>query len=135
MAISHGHIVALPYHVEEVFMSMATTGSTAPFVGLFGTTFGVINLSIVRGRPQVLDLKQTIEAFILHRKDVVQRRTRYELAAAQKRAHILEGLLIAVDNIDEVVQIIRSSPAPAEARSALCERFELSEEQAQAIHI
>ena len=97
------------------------------------STFGMINLSIVRGRPQVLNLKQTLEQFVIHRREVVSRRTLYELRAAEQRAHILEGLLVAVDNIDEVVQLIRSSPAVAEAREALMDRFGLSQEQAQAI--
>lgn len=97
------------------------------------TTFGVINLSIVRGRPQVLDLKQTLQAFILHRKEVVQRRSRFELRNAEQRAHIVKGLLIAVDNIDEVVRIIRSSPNQPAARDGLRDRFGLSQDQAQAI--
>ncbi len=97
------------------------------------STFGMINLSIVSGRPEVLDLKQTLEAFVEHRREVVLRRTRYELRNAEQRAHILEGLIVAVDNIDEVVQLIRSSPSVPEAREALCQRFSLSEPQAQAI--
>jgi DNA gyrase subunit A len=97
------------------------------------STFGVINLSIVAGRPEVLNLKQTLEAFVEHRREVVLRRTRFELRNAEQRAHILEGLLVAVDNIDEVVHLIRSSASPADARDALCTRFGLSEVQAQAI--
>jgi DNA gyrase subunit A len=97
------------------------------------TTFGVINLSIVGGRPQTLNLKQTLEAFIAHRREVVLRRSRFDLRNAEQRAHILEGLLIAVDAIDEVIQVIRSSSSPAEARDALCQRFGLSADQAQAI--
>ncbi len=97
------------------------------------TTFGVINLSIVRGRPRVLDLKQALVAFVEHRRDVVTRRSRFELRAAEARAHILEGLLVAVDNIDEVVHLIRAADSPPAAKAALCERFGLSDGQAQAI--
>ncbi len=96
-------------------------------------TYGVINLSIVGGRPQVLDLKQTLQCFVEHRKEVVARRSRYELRNAQQRAHILEGLLVAVDNIDEVVRLIRSSASSAEAKEALCQTFELTPVQSQAI--
>ena len=96
-------------------------------------SYGVINLSIVSGRPQVLNLKQSLEVFVDHRKEVVLRRTRFELRNAEARAHILEGLLIAVDNIDEVVHLIRASASSAEAKEALCQRFELSPVQAQAI--
>jgi DNA gyrase subunit A len=97
------------------------------------TTFGVINLSIVRGRPRVLDLKQTLQCFTQHRREVVLRRTRFELRNAEQRAHIVEGLLVAADNIDEVVHLIRSSASPHVAREALMERFSLSLDQAQAI--
>jgi len=95
--------------------------------------FGIIFLAIVNGRPEVLNLKEILEHFILHRKTVVYRRTVYELKKAEARAHILEGLKIAIQNLDEVVELIKKSANPNEARGALMERFGLSEIQAQAI--
>ncbi|WP_457555649.1 DNA gyrase subunit A [Candidatus Pyrohabitans sp.] len=97
------------------------------------TTFGIINLVLVDGEPRVLNLRDTILEFIKHRKQVVTRRTRFELEKAEKRAHILEGLLIALKNIDAVIKLIRGSPGVAEAKAKLMERFSLSEVQAQAI--
>lgn len=97
------------------------------------SSFSVNNIALVKGRPQMLNLKQMIEAFIDHRHDVVTRRTRYELNEAEKKAHILQGLLIASDNIDEVIQIIRSSKSPEEARERLIQRFQLSDIQSRAI--
>lgn len=97
------------------------------------SSFSVNNIALVNGRPQTLNLKQLIAAFVDHRHEVVIRRTRFELAEAEKRAHILEGLIIASDNIDEVVKIIRASKNPDEARDRLMERFSLSLEQARAI--
>jgi DNA gyrase subunit A len=97
------------------------------------TSIGMINLSIVQGRPKVLDLKQTLQAFVQHRREVVQRRTRFELRTAEQRAHIVRGLLVAVDNIDEVVHLIKAAASPQEAKDALCARFSLSPDQAQAI--
>jgi DNA gyrase subunit A len=96
-------------------------------------TFGVILLGLVDGVPEVLNLRQIIEKFLEHRHNVIERRTRFELEKAEKRAHILEGLKIAVDNIDEVVQIIKSSRDTTAAKETLMERFELSEIQTQAI--
>lgn len=96
-------------------------------------TFGVIMLALVNGEPKVLTLKQMLHHYIEHQIDVVTRRTRYDLAKAEARAHILEGLIIALDNIDEVVRIIRSSKTGAEAKGRLQERFGLSEKQGQAI--
>ena len=96
-------------------------------------TFGVIMLALVDGEPKILNLKQVLHYYIEHQKDVITRRTRFELERAQKRAHILEGLLIALDNIDEIVKLIKSSPDAVSARTALCERFGLTEIQAQAI--
>jgi DNA gyrase subunit A len=95
--------------------------------------FGVINLALVGGLPKILSVKQMIEYFIAHRKEVVTRRTRFDLAKAEERAHILQGLKIAVENIDEVVALIKGSKDPESARRALIERFGLSEKQAQAI--
>ena len=94
-------------------------------------SFGVINLALVDGVPKVLTLKECLDVFIKHRKEVVLRRTKFELDKAEARAHILQGLIIAIDNIDEVIQIIRSSYDDAKER--LMERFNLSDIQAQAI--
>jgi DNA gyrase subunit A len=96
-------------------------------------TFGVINLALVNGLPKTLSLKEMIECFIAHRKEVVTRRTRFDLTKAEERAHILEGLKIAVENIDEVIALIKKSRDPDEARDGLMKRFKLSEKQAQAI--
>ena len=97
------------------------------------STFGVMLLAVVEGRPQVLDLKQILQHYVNHRHEVVQRRTRFELEKAEARAHILEGLRIALDQVEEVIQIIRSSASPDEARIGLASRFELDEVQSQAI--
>ena len=96
-------------------------------------TFGVIMLALVDQQPKVLNLKEMLGYYLLHQKDVVTRRTRYELNKAEARAHILEGLMIALDNIDEVISIIRSSENVAAAKARLIERFGLSDAQAQAI--
>jgi DNA gyrase subunit A len=96
-------------------------------------TFGCIFLSIVQGQPQILNLKQLLEHFIEFRKEVITRRTLFELSRAKKRAHILEGLKIALDNLDAVIALIRKSGSPTEAREQLMQRFELSDPQAQAI--
>tara|TARA_B100001029_G_C15053113_1_gene452276 strand:- start:95 stop:2518 length:2424 start_codon:yes stop_codon:yes gene_type:complete len=97
------------------------------------SSFSVNNIALVNGRPQLLNLKQLIHFFVEHRHDVVVRRTKYELRKAEERAHILEGLIIASDNIDEVIAIIRASVNPEEAKSNLTSKFELSEVQAKAI--
>lgn len=97
------------------------------------TGFGINNLALVNGVPHVLGLKDMLYNYIDHQIDVIQRRTRYELRKAEERAHILEGLVIALDNIDEVISIIRSSRDDAEARARLIERFGLSEVQANHI--
>ena len=97
------------------------------------TGFGINNLALVNGVPHVLSLKDMLFNYIDHQIDVIQRRTRYELRKAEERAHILEGLVIALDNIDEVISIIRSSRDDAEARAKLVERFGLSEVQANHI--
>ncbi len=96
-------------------------------------TFGCIFLSIVQGQPQILNLKKLLEHFLEFRKEVITRRTLFELNRAEKRAHILEGLKIALDNLDAVIALIRKSGSPAEAKAQLIERFELSDTQAQAI--
>jgi len=100
---------------------------------LLENTFGAILLAIDHGRPRVMNLKELLRAFLDHRFEVVTRRTRFELKKAEARAHILEGLLIAMDNMDEVVRIIRASSGRDEARTKLIERFGLSEIQANAI--
>ncbi|WP_447978617.1 DNA gyrase subunit A [Candidatus Nitrospira bockiana] len=97
------------------------------------TTFGVIMLALVRNRPEVLNLKQILEHFIEHRREVVIRRTAFELRKAEERAHILEGLKIALDHLDAVIQLIRRSQSPEIARGGLMREFQLSEIQANAI--
>ena len=97
------------------------------------TSFGVNNIALVKGRPRLLNLKDLIKLFVEHRHEVVIRRTQYDLRKAQERAHILEGLIIASDNIDEVIRIIRAAKTPNEAVTNLMNRFELTEIQARAI--
>ncbi len=97
------------------------------------TSFGVNNVVLVKGRPKLLNIKELIHYFVEHRHDVVTRRTRFELNQAERRAHILEGLIIASDHIDEVIRIIRAAKTPEEARNALMDRFSLTEIQATAI--
>src|SRR5699024_2378155 len=96
-------------------------------------TFGVINLALVYGRPEVMSLKTLIHHFVEHRIDVVIRRTMYELDQAEARAHILEGLKIALDNLDEVIKTIRASDSPKKANKALRRKFALTDIQAKAI--
>lgn len=97
------------------------------------TTFGVNMLVVASNRPALLNIKQVLEHFICHRREIVLARTRYDLNKAEERAHILEGLKIALDNIDEVVSLIRHSKNPLEAKTKLIERFNLSDRQSQAI--
>ncbi|RCH55940.1 DNA gyrase subunit A [Mucilaginibacter hurinus] len=97
------------------------------------TSFSVNNIALVHGRPMLLNLKDLIHHFVEHRHEVVIRRTKYELAEAEKRAHILEGLLIALDHLDEVIKLIRASGTPDEAREGLMSQFGLSDIQARAI--
>lgn len=97
------------------------------------STFGVIMLSIVAGQPRLLRLKDFLELFIEHRKDVIIRRTAFELRKAEERLHILEGLKIALDNLDAVIKLIRKSKSPQEARDGLLKQYDMSEKQAQAI--
>jgi len=96
-------------------------------------TFGVINLALVNNEPKVLNLQEMLHYYLLHQKEVITRRTKYDLNKAEERAHILEGLIIALDNIDEVIAIIRGSRTTADAKLNLMERFGLSDAQAQAI--
>ncbi len=97
------------------------------------TTFGIIMLALVGGQPHVLGLKRLLNYFLQHRRDVVLRRTRYELRKAEERAHILEGLKIALDRLDEIISLIRASKSPEEAKQGLIKNYPLSEIQAQAI--
>lgn len=97
------------------------------------TSFNVNNIALVKGRPRMLSTKDLIDHFVKHRHQVILRRTKFDLSQAEKRAHILEGLIIASDNIDEVIAIIKSSKTPDEARERLMERFSLSDIQARAI--
>jgi len=97
------------------------------------STFGILNLAIVNGEPRVLSLKELIENYILHRIDVITRRTTYDLNKANEKIHILEGFMIALKNIDEVIKIIRSSKTVDEAKTRLIERFEFSDKQVKAI--
>jgi len=96
-------------------------------------TFGAIMLALVNNQPKVLNLRQFIDYYLEHQKEVILRRTRFDLDKAEARAHILEGLKVALDNLDEVINLIRSSKTPADAKEGLMERFKLSEKQAQAI--
>ena len=96
-------------------------------------TFGIIFLAVVNKQPEILNLKALLDHYILHRKEVIVRRTRFDLNKAEARAHILEGLKIALDNLDEIVKLIRSSKTPPEAKTRLMEEFDLSALQAQAI--
>lgn len=97
------------------------------------SSFSINNIALVKGRPKALNLKHIIKYFVEHRHDVIMRRTRYDLEQSEKRAHILLGLLIAQDNIDEVIKIIRAAKTPDEAKTGLITRFELSDAQASAI--
>ena len=97
------------------------------------STFSVNNVALINGRPQLLNLKHLVSSFVDFRHEVVVRRTKYELAEAEKRAHILEGYLIAIDHLDEVIKLIRASKTPEDAKTGLITRFKFSEEQAKAI--
>ncbi len=97
------------------------------------TTFGIIMLALVNGEPRILNLKEMIECYVEHRREVVKRRTSFELRKAEERLHIVEGLKKAVENIDEVIALIKSSQSPSEAKTALMENFEMSEKQAEAV--
>ena len=97
------------------------------------SSFSVNNIALVKGRPQQLNLKQIISHFVDHRHEVVVRRTQFELEQAEKRAHVLEGLLIALDNLDSIIKMIRGSRTPEDARNGLITSFNLSEIQARAI--
>ena len=96
-------------------------------------SFSVNNIALVKGKPELLNLRDMIQHFVEHRHEVVVRRTKFELGKAEERAHILQGLIIALDNIDAVIKLIRASKSPEDARNGLIEKFELSEVQAKAI--
>jgi len=97
------------------------------------TTFGVILLALVNNRPMVLNIKQMLQHYVLHRKEIIVRRTKYDLAKAERRAHILEGLKIAIKNLDEIIKTIKTSKSPQDAKEKLMKKFKLSDIQAQAI--
>jgi DNA gyrase subunit A len=120
------------YDIKRDAMSNVVLNKLYKYTAL-QTTFNVNNIALVKGRPKMLNLKDIIRHFVDHRHEVVTRRTQYELEQAEKRAHILEGLIIASDNIDEVIAIIRGSSTPDEAREKLIERFGLTELQSRAI--
>lgn len=120
------------YDIKRDAMSNVVLNQLYKYTAL-QTSFSVNNIALVHGRPRMMNLKDIIKYFVEHRHEVVIRRTRFELDQAEKRAHILEGLIIASDNIDEVIAIIRSSSTPDEARERLMERFKLTEIQARAI--
>lgn len=120
------------YDIKRDAMSNVVLNQLYKYTAL-QTSFSVNNIALVHGRPKILNLKDLIKYFVEHRHEVVIRRTRFELDQAEKRAHILEGLIIASDNIDEVIAIIRASSTPDEAREKLMERFQLSDLQARAI--
>ncbi|MCF6357332.1 MAG: DNA gyrase subunit A [Draconibacterium sp.] len=120
------------YDIKRDAMSNVVLNKLYKYTAL-QTSFSVNNIALVNGRPKMLNLRDLIKYFVEHRHAVVTRRTQYELDQAEKRAHILEGLIIASDNIDEVISLIRSSSNPEEARGKLIERFDLSDIQARAI--
>ncbi len=120
------------YDIKRDAMSNVVLNQLYKYTAL-QTSFSVNNIALVHGRPKILNLKDLIKYFVEHRHEVVIRRTKFELDQAEKRAHILEGLIIASDNIDEVIAIIRASSTPDEAREKLMERFQLSDLQARAI--
>lgn len=97
------------------------------------SSFSINNIALVKGRPRLLNVKEMLETFIEHRHEVVVRRTQFELEQAEKKAHVLEGLIIAIDHLDEVIALIRGSKTPEEAKNGLMEKFNLSEIQARAI--
>jgi len=124
--------IRVVYELRRDAISNVVLNNLYKFTSL-QTSFSINNVVLVNGRPEILNLKQQIHYFVEHRHDVVVRRTKYELAQAEKRAHILQGLLIALDHLDEVIKIIRESETPDVARDELMTRYSLSEIQARAI--
>ena len=120
------------FEVKRDAMANVVLNNLFKYSGL-QTSFSVNNIALVNGRPMMLNLKDMIVHYVAHRHEVLIRKSKYELAEAQKRAHILEGLLIALDHLDEVIALIRASQTPNEAQSGLMERFALSEIQSKAI--
>ncbi len=120
------------YEIRRDSQANVVLNNLYKFTGL-QSSFSVNNIALVHGRPMMLNLKDLIQHFVEHRHEVLIRKTRYELAEAEKRAHILEGLLIALDHLDEVIALIRKSVTPDEARTGLMETFALTEIQAKAI--
>jgi DNA gyrase subunit A len=120
------------YEIKRDAMASVVLNKLYKYTAL-QNSFSVNNIALVDGRPELLNLKGLISNFVHHRHEVVTRRTQYELRKAEERAHILQGLIIALDNIDEVIALIRASSTPEEARTGLMNRFELSEIQARAI--
>lgn len=120
------------YEIKRDSMASVVLNKLYKYTAL-QNSFSVNNIALVDGRPEMLNLKGLISNFVKHRHDVVTRRTEYELRKAEERAHILQGLIVALDNLDEVISLIRSSATPEEARTGLMDRFELSEVQARAI--
>ncbi|MDG2210005.1 MAG: DNA gyrase subunit A, partial [Flavobacteriales bacterium] len=120
------------YEIKRDAMATVVLNKLYKYTAL-QSSFSVNNICLVHGRPQLLNLKSLISNFVEHRHDVVTRRTQYDLRKAQERAHILQGLIIALENLDEVIKLIRASGTPEDARNGLMLRFELSELQARAI--
>ncbi len=120
------------YEIKRDSMATVVLNKLYKYTAL-QSSFSVNNICLVHGRPQLLNLKGLISNFVEHRHEVVTRRTQFELRKAQERAHILQGLIIALENLDEVIKLIRASANPEEARNGLMERFELSELQSRAI--
>jgi DNA gyrase subunit A len=120
------------YEIKRDAMASVVLNKLYKYTAL-QSSFSVNNICLVNGRPQLLNLKGLISNFVEHRHEVVTRRTQYELRKAQERAHILQGLIIAIENLDEVIALIRASATPEEARNGLMTKFELSELQARAI--
>jgi DNA gyrase subunit A len=129
---SDRHGVRIVYEIRKDAITSVVLNKLYQFTAL-QSAFNVNNIALVKGRPQTLNLKDLIRYFVEHRHVVVMRRTRFELAEAEKKAHILEGLLIALDNLDAVINLIRSSKTPDEAKSGLMATFNLTEIQAKAI--
>ncbi|MCE3258912.1 MAG: gyrase, subunit, partial [Bacteroidetes bacterium] len=124
--------IRVVYELRRDAISNVVLNNLYKFTAL-QTSFSINNVVLVNGRPELLNLKQQIHYFVEHRHDVVVRRTKYELGQAEKRAHILQGLLIALDNLDEVIRVIRESDTPDVARDELIAKFSLSEIQSRAI--
>ena len=129
---SDRHGVRIVYEIRKDAITNVVLNKLYQYTQL-QNSFNVNNIALVKGRPQTLNLKDIIHHFVDHRHDVVIRRTRFELSEAEKKAHILEGLLIALDNLDAVINLIRSSKTPEEAKSGLITAFNLTEIQAKAI--